>query len=257
MSYNRKFYEEQVEGSLRSAEEVVPLIIELVKPRSVADVGCGVGPWLSVFLKHGVKDVAGFDGDHVPRDMLMIPPETFRAVDLKSAWAVDRTFDLAMSVEVAEHLPPDAAPGHVASLTRLAPVVVFATAIPFKGGTGHLNEQWPSYWHELFAQHQYVVIDALRPRIWGNRKIEPFYRQDLLVYAKDDQLGRYPLLQDAQRHTRKEMLSVVHPEVYIGRNYYPLAPVPHLFLWVLRLAAGRTKQRLRGFIGNLVKRLKG
>ena len=51
MKYAEQFYAEQREGSLCSAREVVPLILELVNPRSVVDVGCGVGTWLSVFVE--------------------------------------------------------------------------------------------------------------------------------------------------------------------------------------------------------------
>lgn len=257
MTYKRKFYEDQIEGSLRSAEEVVPVIIDMVKPRSVVDVGCGVGTWLSVFLKHGVEDVLGLDGSHVPTDMLMIPAEKFRAVDLRSDWGLERRFDVAMSLEVAEHLPPDAAPAHVAALTRLAPVVVFAAAVPFQGGTDHVNEQWPRYWLDLFKQQGFVAVDAIRPRIWDNRKVEAFYRQDLLVYVRRDAFEPYPQLAVARLRTHENMLSIVHPVIYTGRDQYPLAPVPHLLMWTLRLGAGRMKQRVRDLFAKLAKKIKG
>jgi hypothetical protein len=63
-----------------------------------------------------------------------------------------RTFDLAICLEVAEHLPPEAAEGFIDSLTRLAPVVLFSAAITFQVGNQHLNGQWPDYWATLFRR---------------------------------------------------------------------------------------------------------
>src|SRR5579862_3100091 len=73
-------------------------------------------------------------------------PRKVHCSRLDRPFNLGRSFDLAMSFEVAEHLPPDAAKGFVDSLTRLAPLVLFSAAIPFQGGVGHINEQWPEYW---------------------------------------------------------------------------------------------------------------
>jgi len=250
MKYAEQFYTDQREGSLRSAREVVPLILELVYPRSVVDVGCGVGTWLSVFLDHGVQDVLGLDGAHVPFDMLMIPREVFHPVDLAKPAPMNRSFDLAVSVEVAEHLPMDSAEDFVAFLTGLAPVVVFAAAIPFQGGTGHVNEQWPNFWAGLFKKRGYAVVDAIRPRIWNNENVEPFYRQDLLMFVNESLMREYPAIEQARKLTRDEMLSVVHPRVFIGRNSYPLASPLHLMAWAMRLACSKVK----GFFRSLARK---
>ena len=61
--YTEEFYKTKKEGSRRTAEAIVPLVLALVKPQSVVDVGCGLGTWLSVFKDFGVKDVFGIDGD--------------------------------------------------------------------------------------------------------------------------------------------------------------------------------------------------
>lgn len=242
MNYGQNFYEKQRAGSLSSAKAVVPVIVDQVAPHSVVDVGCGLGTWLTVFRELGVSDVLGLDGDYVPQDMRMIPPEQFKSVDLSKPVSLARAFDLAISIEVGEHLPESAAETFVESLTRMAPVVVFAAAVPLQGGTNHVNEQWPAYWARLFGKHGCVTVDAIRPQIWNNDRVEPFYRQNLLVFVKESALQKYPLLEQSRHSTRDEMLSVVHPKVFIGRNSYPLAPVSHLAAWTLRLACGRLKQ---------------
>ena len=80
--YSPKFYDVQMAGSTASAEAVVPHILSLFQVSSVVDVGCGVGGWLQVFDRHGVKDYLGVDGDYIPRDKLKVAAERFRAADL-------------------------------------------------------------------------------------------------------------------------------------------------------------------------------
>lgn len=246
MSYDEAFYRAQQEGSLKSARQVIPLIIEMVQPRSAVDVGCGVGTWASVLMERGVKDVVGYDGEYVRRDLLKIPAAQFKAVDLTKPLPAGPTFDLALCIEVGEHLPEEAAATLVESLTRLAPVIVFSAAIPWQGGTAHVNEQWADFWARLFMHRNYVAVDALRPRIWQYEDVEPFYRQNLLIFVKSERLSNYPALVQARSATHDQMLSVVHPKIYAGRNQYPMAPVGHLMGWTWRLARSRIKNWFLG-----------
>lgn len=210
--YDRSFYERQRDGSAASAQVVVPLVVDLIGvPGSVVDVGCGAGGWLAAFAAAGVADIAGFDGGAVPPDMLLIPAERFAKADLAVPLRLDRRFDLACSLEVAEHLPAERAAGFVADLTAAAPVVLFSAAIPGQGGTGHVNERWPDYWAELFAAHGYRPVDALRPQVWQNPRVQWWYTQNLLLFADDQALAAHPRLAEAARATRPQQLSLVHP----------------------------------------------
>src|SRR5437588_5870756 len=91
--YSTDFFEEQSTGSRPSAERIVPLVMELLRPRSVVDVGCGVGTWLSVFREHGVTRALGIDGDYVDRRMLQVPPRDFLARDLTRPLDLKERFD--------------------------------------------------------------------------------------------------------------------------------------------------------------------
>jgi SAM-dependent methyltransferase len=179
------------------------------------DVGCGTGAWLSVFQEHGVDDVFGIDGEWAAGSTLAIRPDRFRAVDLRRPFQVERRFDLAVSLEVAEHLPGDSAQAFVASLVGLAPVVLFSAAIPFQGGTGHVNEQWPDYWVKHFAQGGYAVIDCIRRSIWENGDVEWYYAQNMLLFASRDGLERSSALQREYERSAPGQLSLVHPRRYL------------------------------------------
>jgi SAM-dependent methyltransferase len=181
--YTETFYDSQRAGSRRSADRIVPLLLEIKPTKSVLDVGCGVGTWLAAFRSNGVTDVLGIDGEYVDRDALEIPQELFRAHDLTQHLSCDRRFDLAISLEVGEHLPSRSAETLVASLTGASDLVAFSAAIPNQGGTAHINEQWQSWWAELFREHGYVARDVIRPRVWADSEIETFYRQNLVVYV--------------------------------------------------------------------------
>src|SRR5437879_5333008 len=146
--YSQDFYDEIELGSLQSAAVVVPRLMNLVRPQSVVDVGCGRGAWLTAFQKLGVSKILGIDGPHVDKTRLLIPSECFRSVDLSQPFELPGRHDLVLCLEVAEHLPGSMANSLVKTLTKASSVIVFSAAIPGQGGTGHVNEQWPEYWCE-------------------------------------------------------------------------------------------------------------
>ena len=90
-TYPAGFFSRLQHGAKRSAETIVPLVLELVRVESVLDVGCGTGAWLSVFMQHGVRDVVGVDGDYVDGEMLEIPAPHFIAADLNNPLDLDAT----------------------------------------------------------------------------------------------------------------------------------------------------------------------
>ena len=180
--YSPNWFEARSCGARRSAEVILPLLFELAPPKRVVDLGCGTGSWLSVARELGAE-VLGVDGDYVDRSQLEIPAERFRAHDLAQPLRLEESFDLAICLEVGEHLPPDRSEALVETLTGLAPVVAFSAAIPGQGGTGHVNERWQDFWAGLFAARGYRPFDVIRPRVWDDERVRHFYAQNLIVYA--------------------------------------------------------------------------
>jgi SAM-dependent methyltransferase len=214
--YDARFYAEGRRHAAHSARRIVPEVLGWLPVTSVVDVGCGVGSWLAAFAAAGVADVFGIDGDHVDRSALEIPVERFLATDLSRGVALDRTFDLAMSVEVAEHLPPEAADRFVTSLCALAPVVMFSAAVPSQGGVHHLNEQWPDYWSEKFRDRGYACVDRVRSRFWSDPEVSWWYAQNLLLFVAASELARRPTLAgEVVRAPRR----LAHP-VLVERNQH-------------------------------------
>lgn len=222
-----------VDTSTQSAEIVVPLVLSLVSPKSVVDVGCGEGKWLSVFKRLGVKEIYGVDGAWVKKERLAIPPENFESVNLEKQINLNRVYDLAVTLEVAEHLHEEYADNFVSSLVNLAPVVLFSAAIPLQGGDHHVNEQWPEYWAEKFAHHGYVPVDPIRRHIWGDSRVSFFYQQNILMFVKESELPKYQKIAVERASGHGKALSLVHPFMFdhYAKRWRAIEPL----LWKLPL----------------------
>jgi SAM-dependent methyltransferase len=209
--YSGAYYQGQGPAARRSAETIVPLVSALLSPRSVCDVGCGQGNWLAVFKEHGAERLLGIDGDYVERDKLQIDADEFLPADLEQGVPAAGEFDLAISLEVAEHLPGTSAAAFVEGLIRLAPAVLFSAAVPGQGGRLHVNEQWPEYWEELFARHGYVAVDCIRPRVWKSETVDVWYRQNVLLFASEPLIEAVAPLRAERERARANPLALVHP----------------------------------------------
>lgn len=213
--YTTEFFTHARDGSRRAAERTLTLVQDIVSLRSVVDVGCGLGTWLSVLAPHAVE-VTGVDGDYVDRKLLEIPPGRFVAHDLRNPLPDLGVFDLAMSLETAEHLPQERAAGFVADLTRLAPLILFSAAAPEQGGTHHINEQWPGYWTSLFHDQGFRTIDCLRHRLWEEKEIPWWYSQNVFIAVREDQFNTNVALRDLSARFGPPA-SLVHPRNYLEK----------------------------------------
>lgn len=169
-----------------AAQEIVPLIIKRYMTTSVIDIGCGTGTWGKVFIENGVTDYIGVDGDYVNMDMLMIDEKKFISADLTKEFSLPKKFDLALSLEVAEHLPESSADIFVKTLVSLSDTIIFSAAIQGQGGQNHLNEQFPLYWKKKFENHNYYLTHNFSPDTWNNENIEWWYQQNIFVYQKKE-----------------------------------------------------------------------
>jgi len=188
--YSKKFYEEQFKGSFRSAKIVLPIVLKfLPEINSAVDFGCGTGIWLSVLKNLGVNEIKGYDGSWAEKK-LVIPSECYTDVEFdKETIKVEKKYDLAMSLEVAEHLPKQNAKMFVETITNASDIVLFSAAIPFQGGTHHINEQWQSYWYDIFYEYGYIGTNFLRKKILKEKKVAIWYRQNIVLYVKKEKLG--------------------------------------------------------------------
>jgi SAM-dependent methyltransferase len=193
--YDDAFFSSLNSTSLGSARVVVPILIGILRPESVLDVGCGQGAWLRAFQEEGVRVIRGIDGDYVDRSRLLIDPNTFSAIDLAVPLRIEGHYDLVVCLEVAEHIPAKHSRRLIQTLTAAAPIVLFSAAIPGQPGTLHINAQLPSYWRALFAERDFMMFDPIRPLIREDRRVAWWFRQNLLLFASDVAVAQHTRLE--------------------------------------------------------------
>lgn len=209
-----KYEHTQKVHNFNAAKVIVPVLTKWLRPHSVIDVGCGTGTWLSVFKKHGAIEILGVDGDYVNREQLTIPESNFLPKDLEQPLQLDHTFDLVVSLEVAEHLSETVAQLFVDSLCSLSDTILFSAAITAQGGQNHINEQPPKYWIQKFEEKGYQLFDVLRPMFWEHEDVDWWYKQNMMIFTKDDAVKQKlsGLLTFEGRH-------IVHPVVFKNRSH--------------------------------------
>jgi SAM-dependent methyltransferase len=190
--YDTPFFDYIADGARASARVIVPLLQQWITVTSVLDVGCGQGAWLEVWRQHGVERIIGIDGDYVDRDRLLIPRETFQAIDLAGRFDLGGPFDLVTCLEVAEHLPERSSATVVANLCRHGDLVLFSAALPGTGGAYHINEQPLEFWKSHFERQGFVMLDCVRPHVSRDARVRRWYRYNVFLFARESSLAFLP-----------------------------------------------------------------
>lgn len=155
--YSEDYYAKMARPAKRhDAESVINTLVGMYSPSSVIDFGCGVGLYLSFFQQKGIT-VQGVEGATKALNYSKIDKNLIEIHDLQKPYEPTEFYDLALCIEVAEHLPEEAADTLVDSLCKSTNTIFFTAATPGQGGTHHINEQPRQYWIEKFRDNNYKL----------------------------------------------------------------------------------------------------
>lgn len=231
--FGRDVYDvEKNESALRSARVILSLLYEIYLPESVVEFGCSSGAWLAAAEALGSSILVGYDIPHIDRSRLLSKNIDYRVMLLSQDPLLDKRYDLAMSLEFAEHLPAERSGSFVRLLCRASDVVLFSAAIKYQGGVGHINEQWPSNWIRLFQSNGFECVDVIRGRIWRNESVVWYYRQNCFLFVNP---AAVQLDLNSIRLQQGLAADLVHPTNYeIKFNRFYQEPNLRLCLSVLK-----------------------
>jgi SAM-dependent methyltransferase len=215
MKKNVKYIHDEYLHNMKDPNIIVPIVLSIISPQNVVDIGCGIGTWLKTFKNKGVNDVLGLDGRWCNTDLLYkyIEPQEFMCVNLEKPIRLNKAYDLVLSLEVAEHISEENADIFVQSLVDAGKVILFSAAIPGQGGFNHINEQWPTYWIDKFKKHGYVFHDIIRNKIWDISEVFIHYKQNMFIVAHES-------VDILSKSINTSIVNIVHPGLLENRNRY-------------------------------------
>jgi SAM-dependent methyltransferase len=150
-AYTTEYYQALNREEAPQAQALAQALTDLYHPKSVIDLGCGTGLYLEPFdCDKGGVDISetAFD-DQVRR----IDRRLLGLDDLTIPRTVYLQYDLALCLEVVEHIGAEHADNLVGNLYQYADTIVMTAAPPGQAGLNHVNCQPQPYWEEKFSAH--------------------------------------------------------------------------------------------------------
>jgi SAM-dependent methyltransferase len=194
--YDSAYFQSDIEDqAVRSAGTIADSILTDLKPSTAIDVGCGTGALLEALQVRGCR-VFGLEYADSGLEFCRRRNLEVQKFDIeRESIPEDRTFDVVISMEVAEHLAESRADRFVSLLTRLANRIVFTAAPPGQHGIDHVNEQPMPYWIAKFRDRGFTpdleLTDRWRKDWEESGKVAFYYSQNLLIFSREgDEGGR-------------------------------------------------------------------
>jgi SAM-dependent methyltransferase len=205
--YTKRFYNNQKKNP-HSASLILPYIFDTlqIQPKSIVDFGCATGAWLGEAAKLGVRHLKGIEGDWVRKGDLVCNSIDLIHADVGTIINLDTKYDMALCLEVAEHIPQQCADVIIDNLLRASDIILFSAAIENQGGACHVNEQPQSNWINKFREQNYTCHDIIRPHFWSHQNVNVSYRQNAFIFTN----RTFKLHTDVMR----PIYDIVHPEVF-------------------------------------------
>ena len=230
-----------------SARAILPPLLALFGSRSLLEVGCGHGHWTLAAVEAGISDYVLVDGPWNVLEDMLVDAKDFVRHNLDEPLELGRRFDMAICLEVAEHVKTESSDTVVQSLTRASDVVLFGAAIPLQGGYLHINEQWPSWWKAYFDRAGYTAFDLVRPRHWSDSALHYYYRQNAFVYVNRSNARLLEIARTEQERLYASgpiLWDAVHPEKYDEMASYRAIAGKQLLKQLPRWIKDRVRQKL-------------
>lgn len=179
--YDDWYYKEQYGNAFPAAMKVLPRLFEVIGvPESLVDLGCGSGAWCDAAIEYGVRRVVGLDGPWIEARTRFSSGWDLKVCDLRDdSPAIMERFDVALCLEVVEHVDRAHEAKIFKMLDDLSDTVLFSGAVLGQGGLNHVNEQPRSHWDSQMRRMGYSVAAFDVPR-----DIPFWYRDNIGLWVR-------------------------------------------------------------------------
>ncbi len=149
--YNTDFFKIVNRDELSQAYVLQEEIIKRFNPKSVIDLGCATGLYLTRFNKLRTKGI-DISEDAFSDTVRMVDRHLLSKGDITIPLTLDH-FDIGLCIEVLEHIAEQFAAQVVEKMVNCSDTWVVTAAQPGQAGTNHVNCEPQSYWEAKFDKH--------------------------------------------------------------------------------------------------------
>jgi SAM-dependent methyltransferase len=186
--YGAEYYKKMLdEDALSDSRSFAREVQNRIDVNSVIDFGCGPGRFLLPFYEADVK-IKGVDASSAAKSESVVPAERIKQHDLRQPLNTDKNYDVALCIEVLEHLPRHATETVVRSIAGASDIAIVTAAPPGQGGTHHVNEQPATYWINKFESTGMSYDESLTSEL--RSAIEPkeldWLSSNIMVFKHKD-----------------------------------------------------------------------
>ena len=188
--YDKKFFKNTIKFEADSASHFVNIVLKYYRPKSIVDIGCGAGIYLKEFADKGIDNLLGLDGSPAAKEEFLLNREKLIIFDLAKKYNFGKKYDLALCLEVAEHLEEKDSDTLIETIIDASDQVIFTAAVPGQGprNIGHINEQPHSYWIDKFKNKNYIYLEERTERMRREMKdlgVVWWIVNNLMIFCSD------------------------------------------------------------------------
>jgi hypothetical protein len=208
-------------------------VSKLLEPKTLIDIGSGLGIWSKIFTDTfpNIDLAIAIDLERHKGEILdeLEGRRGFEFIEhnLESLQRLPGdNFDLAICVEVLEHVSPEAAQIVFDEFAAKCSFVIFGAAIKGQGGTHHINEQSFQFWTNEMLRRGLVPLDVVRPQLADRKDVPGYYKYNIILWWN-------PLLSNQKDYSFTELFSTYPPTIIDTRpmltrlRYLLLSFLPH------------------------------
>lgn len=151
-------------------------------PASTLDLGCGKAEYLAAFCAAQWRDLQGIDGTVGLTEVAKYT--NIQLHDLCLPLDLKRKYDLVISLEVGEHLPPQYESVFIENITQHAEKdILLSWAVDGQIGPGHVNCRGNQYIINQLSLHGFQYNERVSTGLRQNSSL-PWFKNTLMYFNK-------------------------------------------------------------------------
>ena len=203
-----RYQHDKIVHNLKDPKIIIKEVLKHFSPKTAIDLWCWLGTFVKVLQDNWV-DAYWVNWDRIEKDKLFIDEKNLIIKNLEEFYDFWKKYDLAISLEVAEHIDEKYSDNFVKTLISCSDYIIFSAATSWQWWQNHVNEQRPEYREKKFNKYWYKFYDVFRHIFWDDKNIFWRYKQNMFLVAKEWKEIPKTLVEKWPKY-------VIHPELFEG-----------------------------------------